>query len=173
MVGGGLSRALGPKFVADGSKYFRDVIESGSIHDFSQKDHLPKLLASTKPDLVILSLGANHVPHFHEMDLDKEVAPFVAKLIKRVEKYDCIWVAPPIWKPQQQKFNDWLKDHVAPCKFYDGTDAEHHLEISRREDKIHPDEKGGEVWADDFWKFYKEGPGVFYAEPATVADASR
>ncbi|MBX3232104.1 MAG: SGNH/GDSL hydrolase family protein [Labilithrix sp.] len=169
MVGGGLSRALGPKFVADGAKYFRDVIESGTIHDFSQNDHLPKLLASTKPDLIVISLGANHVPHF--IDIEKEIGPYVPKLIKRVEKIDCIWVAPPIWKPHQQKFNDWLKDHVAPCKFYDATSEERHLEIARREDKIHPNEKGGEVWADDFWKFYKEGEGQFFLLPDAGAAA--
>jgi lysophospholipase L1-like esterase len=166
MVGGGLSRALGPMFVADGSKYIRDVIESGSIHDFSQKDHLPKLIKASNPDLILLSLGANHVPHFKEIDLDKEVAPFVAKLIKRVEKIDCIWIAPPIWKPEQQAFNDWLKDKVAPCKFYDATDPKGaNLTLSRREDKIHPDEKGGEVWAADFWKWFKEGDGRFFPTP--------
>jgi len=168
MVGGGLSRALGPKFVADGAKYFRDVIESGTIHEFSQNDHLAKLLKSVNPDLIVISLGANHVPHF--IDIDKEIGPYVPKLIKRVEKIDCIWVAPPIWKPHQQKFNDWLKDHVAPCKFYDSTSESNHLEIARREDKIHPDEKGGEAWADDFWKFYK-GEGAFYANGPSLLDA--
>ena len=169
MVGGGLSRALGPKFVADGSKYIRDVIESGTIHDFSQSDRLPKLIKSVNPDLILISLGANHVPH--STDPEKEIGPYVAKLIKRVEKIDCYWIAPPIWKPEQQKFNDWLKDHVAPCKFYDGTDPKGaDLEISRRSDKIHPDEKGGEVWADDFWKFYK-GDGAFYEDSATTPDA--
>lgn len=166
MVGGGLSRALGPMFVADGSKYFRDVIESGTIHEFSQNDHLPKLLKSINPDLILISLGANHI---HQgSDPAKEIAPYVAKLIKRVEKIDCYWIAPPIWKPEQQAFNDWLKEHVAPCKFYDGTDPKGaNLEISRRADKIHPDEKGGEVWAADFWKFFK-GDGAF---TETDADA--
>ncbi len=157
MVGGGLARALGPKFEADGTKYHRDVIESGTIHEFSQNDHLPSLIARTKPDLILLTLGANHVPH--SIDPEKEIGPYLPKLLKRVAGIDCYWIAPPIWKKSQAKFNQWLSEHVAPCKFYDGSE----LEIARRPDKIHPNEKGGEVWADDFWKFYK-GEGAFLEE---------
>ena len=164
MVGGGLSRALGPKFEADGTKYHRDVIESGTIHEFSQNDHLPSLLAKVKPDLVLISLGANHIPN--SVDPDKEIGPYVPKLLKRLSGIDCYWIAPPIWKPAQAKFNEWLKEHVAPCKFYDGSS----LEIERRADKIHPNEKGGEVWADDFWKFYK-GDGAFTVDPVLLPDA--
>jgi lysophospholipase L1-like esterase len=155
MVGGGLSRALGPKIEAAGVKYLRDVIESGTIHDFAQTDHLPKLLASFKPDLILLTLGANHVPH--SLDPEKEIGPFLPKLLKRVSGIDCYWIAPPIWKPSQAKFNQWLSEHVAPCRFYDASS----LEIARRPDKVHPNEKGGEVWADDLWKFMK-GDGAFF-----------
>jgi lysophospholipase L1-like esterase len=154
MVGGGLARALGPMFEADGTKYYRDVIESGTIHEFSQNDHLPKLIEKVKPDLILLTLGANHVPN--SIDPDKELGPYLPKLIKRVGGIDCYWIAPPIWKPHQAKFNQWLSEHVAPCRFYDGSS----LDIPRRADKIHPNEKGGEVWAADLWRFYK-GDGAF------------
>lgn len=154
MVGGGLTRALGPKFEAEGAKYRRDVIESGTIHDFAQQDHLPKLIASFKPDLILLTLGTNHVPH--SVDPEKEIGPFLPKLLARVKGIDCYWIAPPIWKPSQAKFNQWLSEHVAPCKFYDGSA----LEIERRADKIHPTDPGGEVWAEGFWKFFK-GEGAF------------
>jgi len=156
MVGGGLALALRPKFEADGTKYHRDVIESGTIHEFSQNDHLPDLIAKVKPDLILVTLGANHIPH--SIDPEKEVGPFLPKLIKRVSTIDCYWVAPPIWKPTQAKFNEWLSQHVGPCKWYDA--AARSVEIARRPDKIHPNEKGGEAWADDFWKFYK-GEGAF------------
>ncbi len=155
MVGGGLAQALRPKFEAEGIKYRRDVIESGTIHDFAQSDHLPKLLASFKPDLILLTLGANHVPN--SVDPDKEIGRFVSMLLKRVSGIDCYWLAPPIWRPSQAKFNEWLREHVSPCRFYDASA----LTITRRPDKIHPDEKGGEVWAEDLWKFI-EGEGAFF-----------
>lgn len=161
MVGGGLALALRPKFEAEGTKYHRDVIESGTIHEFSQNDHLPGLLAKVKPDLVLLTLGANHIPN--SIDPEKEIGPFVPKLIKRVAGIDCYWVAPPIWKPSQAKFNEWLSQHVAPCRWYDV--SARGAEIARRPDKIHPNEKGGEAWADDFWKFFK-GEGAFGDAPS-------
>jgi lysophospholipase L1-like esterase len=161
MVGGGLALALRPKFEAEGTKYHRDVIESGTIHEFSQNDHLPGLLAKVKPDLVLLTLGANHIPN--SIDPEKEIGPFIPKLIKRVAGIDCYWVAPPIWKPSQAKFNEWLSQHVAPCRWYDV--SARGTEIARRPDKIHPNEKGGEVWADDFWKFFK-GEGAFSDAPS-------
>ncbi len=164
MVGGGLCRALKPKFEGEGTKFHRDVVESGTIHEFAQNDHLPGLLKKIKPDLVLLTLGSNHIPH---PDPEKELAKYVEMVVKRVEGIDCYWIAPPVWKPQYQKFNDWLKTHVAPCKFYDGSN----LEISRKPDKIHPDEKGGEVWADDFWKFFK-GDGAFPAAPESGLPAN-
>jgi hypothetical protein len=166
MVGGGLAWTLGPMIKADGSQYFREVVESGPIQEFAQNEKLPKWLSQYKPDLVILSLGANHVPHFQGIDLDKELSPYVAKIEKRLEKFDCIWFAPPLWKPEKQApFNAWLKDHVKHCKWYDGS----HLEISRRVDHIHPDEAGGKVLAEDFFKFMKgqdpyKGQAPFYAE---------
>jgi hypothetical protein len=165
MVGGGLSLALRPMFEADGAKYHRDVIESGTIHEFAQNDHLPGLIASFKPDLILLTLGANHVPH--SIDPDKELGPYLPKLIKRVSGIDCYWIAPPLWKPATQaKFNEWLKEHVAPCRFYDSSS----LDIARRPDKIHPNEKGGAVWAADFWRFYK-GEGAFYEANALAPKA--
>lgn len=157
MVGGGLARALRPKFEADGAKYYREVIESGTLHQFSQSDYLPTLLAKIKPDLVVLTLGANHVQY--GLDLDRGLGPYVRKLVARVAHVDCYWIAPPIWKPSQARFNEWLRDQVAPCRFYDGSA----LDIARRADNIHPSEKGGEVWAEDFWSFYK-GEGAFFED---------
>jgi lysophospholipase L1-like esterase len=167
MVGGGLALALRPKFEAEGTKYHRDVIESGTIHEFSQNDHLPGLLAKVKPDLVLLTLGANHIPN--SIDPEKEIGPFIPKLIKRVAGIDCYWVAPPIWKPSQAKFNEWLSQHVAPCRWYDV--SARGADIARRPDKIHPNEKGGEVWADDFWKFFK-GEGAFAVDGAPSTSTS-
>ena len=122
---------------------------------------------------ILLTLGANHVPN--SIDPEKEIGPYVPKLLKRVKGIDCYWIAPPIWKPAQAKFNQWLSEHVAPCRFYDASQ----VEIPRRTDKIHPSEKGGEVWAEDFWKFFK-GEGAFLesasgggGEPRQPASARR
>lgn len=150
MVGGGLCKALKPMFEAEGAKFHRDVIESGTVHEFAQNDHLPKLLKQTQADLVLLTIGANHVPHV--LDFEKEMGRYVRLLAKRFEGVDCYWIAPPLWKKNKrwEEFNAWLGTQVSPCKYYDGSS----LDIERKPDKIHPSDKGGEVWAEGFWKFY-------------------
>jgi lysophospholipase L1-like esterase len=150
MVGGGLARALRPKFEADGAKYFRDVWESGSLRDFSRSDRIPKLIKDDKPDLVLLSLGANDV-----YETKPEVmAPFVAKIAKMTEGIDCIWIGPPIWKDEYKRLVPVLRDNAAPCRFFDASEIEMH----RKPDGIHPDEKGGETYADAFWVYLRPQP---------------
>ena len=147
MVGGGLARALRPKVEAEGAKYVRDVWESGSLRDFSRSDRIPNLLAAHHPDLVILTLGANDV-----YEKEPEVlAPFIEKIAKLATAkgtVDCVWVGPPFWKKEYERMVDTFKKHVAPCQFFDSSG----IEMERKKDGIHPDEKGGEQWADALWK---------------------
>ena len=152
MVGGGLCRALQPRFAAEGTRFVRDVWESGSIEDFGDSDRLPKLLAKHDPDLVLLTMGAN--------DVGGNVTPYLARKIEKVAALtqtggprDCIWIGPPRWKVDGRPVVEMLKDHVAPCVFFDSTDVEMH----RKPDRIHPDEKGGDDWAVAFWRFLR-GP---------------
>ena len=151
MVGGGFARALRPKVEAEGAKYFRDVWESGSLRMFSRSDRIPKLIKDLRPDLVILSLGANDVLESQKPEI---MGPFVEKIAKMTVGVDCWWLGPPIWKPEYKAFVDVLRAHVAPCKFFDASD----IVMQRKKDGIHPDEKGGETWADAFWVTFRGPP---------------
>jgi lysophospholipase L1-like esterase len=153
MVGGGLARALRPKFEGEGAKYYRDVWESGSLREFSRSDRIPKLVQSFHPDLVILTLGANDV-----FEPKPEVmAPFIDKVAKMASgkegAIDCWWIGPPMWKEEYKRMVPVLREHSAPCTFFDSSDIEMH----RKPDGIHPDEKGGETWADAFWQVFRPG----------------
>ncbi len=152
MVGGGLARALRPKVEAEGAKYFRDVWESGSLRQFSRSDRIPKLLKELHPDLVVLSLGANDV---YEPRPEAMIA-FVESIAKMVRGTDCWWLGPPIWKAEYKPFVEMLRDHVAPCTFFDGSE----ITMQRKKDGIHPDERGGETWADAFWMAFRGVPGA-------------
>jgi lysophospholipase L1-like esterase len=154
MVGGGLCRALQPRFAAEGSKFVRDVWESGSIEAFAESDRVPKLVARHDPDLVLLNLGAN--------DVGGNVTPYLGKKIEKVAALtqtggprDCIWIGPPRWKVDGSPVVEMIKQHVAPCVFFDSTDVEMH----RKPDKVHPDEKGGDEWAVALWHFLR-GPAT-------------
>ncbi|MEO8876457.1 MAG: hypothetical protein ABI461_12785, partial [Polyangiaceae bacterium] len=51
---------------------------------------------------------------------------------------------------------DVIRQNCAPCVFFDSST----LKLERRADGIHPDDKGGETWANAFWDFYRTQPGA-------------
>jgi len=149
MVGGGLCKALQPRFEAEGAKFYRDVWESGRVFQFAQSDRIPKLLAKVDPDLVVLTLGANDV-WMNEPDQIAKGAEKIARIVTEGGRA-CWWIGPPIWKPYFKGIVDLLREHVAPCIFFDSRD----VDMPRRPDGIHPTDKGGEVWADAFWSAFR------------------
>jgi lysophospholipase L1-like esterase len=167
MVGGGLCRALKPRFAEEGTRFVRDVWESGSIEDFSKSDRIPKLIEKNHPDLVLLSLGANDV-YGPVTDYLTKAVEKVSALTQKGGPRDCIWIGPPIWKSRFKVTVDAIREHAAPCVFFDSTDIEMH----RKEDKIHPDEKGGEEWAAAFWTFFR-GPSANGANDAGAPSTAR
>jgi lysophospholipase L1-like esterase len=153
MVGGGLCRALQPRFGAEGTKFIRDVWESGSIENFADADRLPKLIAKYDPDLVLLTMGANDVGGNVTDYLGKKIDKVVAMTQKGGPR-DCIWIGPPKWRVNGHPVTDMIKAHLAQgsaCTFFDSTD----IEMQRKPDKVHPDEKGGDQWAVAFWHFFR------------------
>jgi lysophospholipase L1-like esterase len=150
MVGGGLCRALQPRFAAEGSKFIRDVWESGSIEDFSASDRLPKLIARHDPDLILLTMGANDVGGTVTDYLGKQIDKIVAMTQKGGPR-DCVWLGPPKWRLNGKPVIDMIKAHAGACTFFDSTD----IEMQRKADKVHPDEKGGDQWAVAFWHWMR------------------
>ncbi len=150
MVGGGLCRALQPRFAVEGTKFFRDVWESGSIENFADSDRIPKLLARHDPDLVLLTMGANDVGGNVTDYLGKKIDKVVAATQKNGPR-DCVWIGPPKWRVSGKPVIEMIRAHVAPCVFFDSTD----IEMQRKPDKVHPDEKGGDQWAVAFWHWFR------------------
>jgi len=148
MVGGGLCKALAPKFKAEGTKFVRDVWESASIIAFAESDRLPKLMKKYDPDLVLLTLGANDVFDKHPEYMIRHID----SIVKKVGSRDCYWIGPPLWKGDAGLVAV-IRDHAAPCTFYDSSS----LTLQRAGDGIHPTEKGGVVWADAFWDVFRPG----------------
>jgi lysophospholipase L1-like esterase len=146
MVGGqaGLTRALEAKFKAAGAKKFvSDTIVSSGISSFAQQPRFKQALLRHKPDIVIITLGANDVfvPH------PETLTPHVQSIVKKAGAHECYWVSPATWK-KDSGIVDILKDNVAPCKFFDARN----IDIPRGGDHIHPTDKGGAQWADKVWE---------------------
>ncbi|HRH00268.1 MAG TPA: SGNH/GDSL hydrolase family protein [Polyangiaceae bacterium] len=161
MVGGdgGLSRALGVKFRAEGAKFVRHTEVSLSIMSFARSVKLPNLLARYKPDVVILTLGANDV----FLPSPQVFAPYVETIVRKIGARECYWIGPPTWKGDTG-IVAVIREHSAPCKFFDSSN----LPLKRGGDRIHPTAKGGADWADLFWAYFQ---GTGSAAPGLAGDA--
>jgi len=151
MVGGeqGLTKALAAKFKAEGAKFHKDYEVSVAISTFARTPKLKGLLEKYKPDIVILTLGANDV----FVPFPQTNAAHVEAIVKKIGDRECYWMSPPTWKPDTGVV-EVIKEHCAPCKFFDSRN----LTLKRGGDHIHPTDKGGAEWAELFWAFF-EGRG--------------
>jgi acyl-CoA thioesterase-1 len=161
MVGGngGLAKALGARFKAEGAKFYRDAEVAVSIRKYAQAPRFSRLLAHFKPDIVILTLGANDV----FLPFPDYYATYVESIVKTVGERECWWVGPPTWKPDTG-IVAVIQKHAGKCRFFDSSG----LDISRAKDRIHPNDEGGEDWAGLFWAYF-EGKGP--AAPGLEAPA--
>ncbi|MGH7285838.1 MAG: hypothetical protein ACRELY_30335, partial [Polyangiaceae bacterium] len=57
------------------------------------------------------------------------------------------------WKPDRRILNPVLAENTPPCIFFNSSN----LLLQRQKDKVHPTDKGGEVWAKHFWYFFDTG----------------
>lgn len=146
----GLTRALGRRFEADGAKFFSIPVTSAGIQSFEKGTDLDLGLKKTHPDLVLLTLGANNATS----PAPEYLIPAIKRVVKKVgvssnPRRRCIWIGPPLWQPDKVGFIDVLRKSVAPCAFFDSSG----LDLERMADRIHPTNKGGEVWADAVMAF--------------------
>jgi len=163
MVGayGGLTKALGEKFKALGSKFVSDYQTSVSIQTFDREHHLQEMLAKSSPDLVILTLGANDVMDPYPSSLAYAIKSIAHKIT--ASGRTCFWLTPPLWKKDVGAgIIEAIKENASPCKVFDGTN----LAIARAGDGIHPTDRGGATWAAAFFEFY-EGKGSATPSSAT------
>lgn len=149
----GLTRALGARFEADGAKFFSIPITSAGIQSFEKGTDLDEAIKKTHPDLVLITLGANNATS----PSPEYLVPAIKRVVKKVgvgtsPRRKCIWIGPPLWKPDKVGFIDVLEKSTEPCRFFDSS----HLELDRMSDGIHPTNKGGEVWAEAVYRYLIE-----------------
>lgn len=159
MVGGngGLAKGLSALFRSEGARFVRDAEVAVSIRKYSQAPRFRRLLDRYKPDIVILTLGANDVflpyPDYY--------AGYVEAIVKTVGERECYWVGPPLWKPDTG-IVAVIRQHAGRCKFFDSG----HFDIARAKDRIHPNDEGGAEWAGQFWAFFQGKPAPLPKSPS-------
>jgi acyl-CoA thioesterase-1 len=151
MVGGngGLAKALGRYFTGEGARFVRDAEVAVSIRKYSQAPRFRRLLDHYKPDIVILTLGANDV----FLPYPEYFGAYVESIVKTVGPRECYWVGPPTWKPDTGIVGV-IRAHAGSCKFFDSSA----LDIARAKDRIHPNDEGGATWAEHFLAFFEGKP---------------
>ena len=154
MVGGtfGLTRALERKLTPEGAKIVRHTTVSESLSSFDKGATLRDLLRDEKPDIVIITLGANDA-----------LSPYpegyggaVERIVKRVGERECWWIGPPklktavatpSGKTSEVVLSEVIQEHAGNCHFFDSTG----IEMERAKDGVHPNDSGAAKWADAFW----------------------
>jgi hypothetical protein len=144
----GFAQALKPRMKALGARY--EVKSEQSSYTVSWAPKMELLVANTQPDLVIISLGANEIANINP----PAHAPAIRRLVKSIGGRPCVWVAPPLWR-KDTGIIDVIRESSAPCRFFD-TDAVVTRPIPRQPDKIHPNDEGGAIWAEAFWRWLEE-----------------
>ncbi|MCB9606300.1 MAG: SGNH/GDSL hydrolase family protein [Polyangiaceae bacterium] len=97
-------------------------------------------IAQLKPDLVLITLGAN------EMAMKDPTlrVPLIKKIVKRLNGTPCVWIATPLWG-MDNGLMDLIRDNSAPCRFMDTNKI--HPGMPRLSDKIHPTIAARKGWA--------------------------
>lgn len=113
-----------------------------STNSLDWAKRMPEIVASTQPDLVIVTLGGNEIGSKH-LDVQKRAAE---RIVKAIGNRPCVWTTPPLWAEESGLF-DAVSASVTPCRFFE-TDVVVGKFIPRRADKIHPTPEGGAMWAE-------------------------
>lgn len=135
-LGGELARLLR----AEGLRSDLEFKTPSYIPTWSYGAELPRHLARYRPDLVLITLGANEL----EMPNPSERAQAIRHLVSTLGGRPCVWVAPPLWKPDTGLLRV-IQDNVAPCRYLDSNALLH--DLPRARDKIHPNARGRKIWA--------------------------
>jgi len=111
------------------------------IPTWAHEKKLGGYLAQYKPDLVLISLGANELQN---PEPEKRI-PLIHKLTERLGNRQCVWVAPVLWEGASPKLLDVIRANVAPCIYLDSNAFITHMPRAR--DKIHPSMDARPDWA--------------------------
>jgi len=131
---------LGKRLKAAGVRNALEYKTASYIPNWSFGKDIPSFIAKYQPDLVLITLGANEI----EIPEPQQRAGAIKHLVSELGGRPCVWVAPPLWKPDTGLLKV-IQENVAPCRYLDSNALVH--DLPRGRDKIHPNPEGREIWA--------------------------
>ncbi|MBV9946338.1 MAG: SGNH/GDSL hydrolase family protein [Myxococcales bacterium] len=146
---------LAPRFADAGARQVALSKTSTSTISWAYDEDLDTWLAR-RPALVLVTVGANEVdipsPRYHAGAIRRIAAKIGAVA-------PCVWITPPLWKPDRAGWLQVIHDECAPCLFFDSDavlEGGGLARSERRGDGIHPNPRGGARWASAFWGWLEE-----------------
>jgi len=116
---------------------------SSFIPTWAYGKDVPKYLRESRPDLVLISLGANELatPQLEQR------AVMVRRLVGMLGGRPCVWIAPPLWhgKNVSDALLTVIRDNCAPCRYMDSNVLV--PELPRVKDGVHPAIEARDDWA--------------------------
>jgi lysophospholipase L1-like esterase len=138
---GSLGVPLGKRFKAAGMRTVLEFQTASYVPTWASGKELPEYIVKYSPSLVIVTLGANEM----ELVNPEQRAGAVKRLVGKLGGRPCVWVVPPLWKPDTGIF-DVIRANAAPCRILESDQIVQN--VARKPDKIHPSDAAREIWAD-------------------------
>jgi lysophospholipase L1-like esterase len=138
---GSLGVPLGKRFKAAGMRTVLEFETASYVPTWASGKELPRYIDKYRPSLVIVTLGANEV----EVTNPEQRAGAVKRLVGKLGGRPCVWVIPPLWKPDTGIFKV-IRENAAPCRILESDEIVH--DLTRQKDNIHPNDPAREIWAD-------------------------
>jgi hypothetical protein len=138
---GALGIELNKVFTSAGIKARLDFEKSTYIPTWASGSKLSTLVSSFKPDLVLISLGANEL----ENPQPEARAALIQRLVKAVGSTPCVWVAPVLWDGAKSALLDVIRANLGQCVYLDSNRVI--KTMPRAGDKIHPSMAVRPDWA--------------------------
>jgi hypothetical protein len=156
---------LGKRLKAAGVRTSLEYKTASYVPTWAFGPELPKLVSNYQPDLVLVTLGANEV----EITDPAQRAGAVQRLVKKLGDRPCVWILPPLWKPDTGLMQV-IKDNAAPCKVLDSSTLV--KDLPRGPDHIHPNAQGRETWAEAVFQWLKKSRTTDGPKPWSLHDPS-
>jgi hypothetical protein len=138
---GSLGVPLGKRFKAAGMRTVLEFETASYVPTWASNPELARYVDKYRPSLVIVTLGANEV----ELSNPESRASAVKRLVGKFGGRPCVWVIPPLWKPDTGIFKV-IRENSAPCRILESDAIV--KDLARKPDKIHPSDAAREIWAD-------------------------
>lgn len=138
---GALGIELNKVLISAGVSGRLEFEQSTYIPTWAHSNKLAGILESFKPELIIISLGANEL----EIPEPEKRAPLVQKLVKSLGNTPCVWVAPVLWEGAKANLLEIIRANVGSCVYLDSNQLIKRMPRAR--DKIHPSMASRPDWA--------------------------